>query len=1149
MIVVDWVLYIIGWGLLLYAIFLFASYFFIAYCSIAGIKSYLRKRSVTDYRLIATSDMAPRVSILAPAYNEGATIVENVRSLLSIHYNNLELVVINDGSKDDSLQKLIDTYDLYKAEHYVQEKIKAKNVRGIYKSRNPVYHKLIVVDKENGGKADALNVGVNVSSNDYILCIDVDCILVQDTLLKIIKPFLESSNGERIIASGGAVRIANSCEIENGRLKKVNLPRNFLARIQSLEYIRAFLLGRMAWSHINGLLLVSGAFGIFDKEIVIKCGGYNHNTVGEDMELIVRMRRYMMDRKLPHRVIYIPDPLCWTEAPESYEILGRQRNRWTRGTMEVLWTHRRMFFNHRYGILGLLSLPFWFLYEYFAPILETIGWITFGIIAIKGDFLMYYVYLIAFVIFFNFTFSVFAILMEVATFNQYKKPSEVLKLIGTAAAEPFVYHPFTVWSALKGNIDLIRRKNSWGEMTRKGFVANSNGQSAATEPKIPIFKQLIQQLTTAFSVFAAISLAWLLIIIGLSSYEFILDGLRHQFPERMMDVGAQKLFSDLLFWLKGTLCMCLPFTLISFLSLKLARTFYIAVVTLLSLGQLILTNYFITALSPLGADLYGYALIDIKQTLVASGSVNIQMIVTILAGTFVAWLLLQAISARIKVNRWVAAVAPLLSLGVLFSGFSGIKHAPQLEYISNLTLNKTGYFIGESVSHFLPAKETDILNAKKVPDNFSYVNEQQYPFLHVDSTADVLTPFFNLKSEKPNVVILLVEGLGRAYTNEGAYLGNFTPFIDSLSKQSLYWENFLSTGGRTFAVLPSVLGSLPFLEKGFLEAGEKMPEHLSLLSLLKLNDYQTSFYYGGYSHFDNMNTFLRKNNIDEIHDMGTFPEGYTWLPKNSEGFSWGYNDKELYRLYLNTKKETTKPQLSVLLTISSHSPFLINEQETYNQRFEQRLTELQFDEKSKKEHRNYKAQYTSILYTDDAIKGFFEGYAKRADFNNTIFLITGDHRMSEIPQSTTIDRFHVPLIIYSPLLKRSAKFDAVSTHFDITPSLLAFLAENYSIKKPSLVSWIGKGLDTTRQQRNNHAYPIMFTKNTLYDFVAGDYHLNKNTLFKVLPDMNEVEVENQHITSQLKSGFNQFKMRNNRVINGAKLLPDSIYNAYFPTKK
>lgn len=461
------------YGLLIYSVLLILFYLFIAFYSIGETREYIRKSSFTDYSILAVSDKAPSISILAPAYNEGATIIDNVRSLLNIYYNNLELIVINDGSKDDSLQKLIGAYELEKIPWWNQQYISTQPVRGVYKSRNPVFKKLTVVDKVNGGKADALNVGINFARHNYIVCIDVDCILEQDAMLKLVKPFLEERE-VRVIATGGVVRIANSCKVKEGKIVQIHLPKQFLPRVQTLEYIRAFLLGRMAWSRMNGLLLISGAFGAFDREIVIKAGGYNHHTVGEDMELVVRMRRYMEENNLPYRVAYIPDPLCWTEAPSSYKILGRQRNRWTRGTVETLKIHRKMFFNPRYGLLGMVSYPYWFFFEFLAPIIEFTGILAFFLLAVfnKVDW-SFFLSLLAFIVSFGFLYSVFAILMEVLTYNQYKRYRDIFKLIGTALLEPFLFHPFVVWSAMKGNLDFLKKKKTWGEMTRKGFASNS----------------------------------------------------------------------------------------------------------------------------------------------------------------------------------------------------------------------------------------------------------------------------------------------------------------------------------------------------------------------------------------------------------------------------------------------------------------------------------------------------------------------------------------------------------------------------------------------------------------------------------------------------------------------------------------------------
>jgi cellulose synthase/poly-beta-1,6-N-acetylglucosamine synthase-like glycosyltransferase len=416
------------------------------------------------------------LSIIAPAYNEENSIKGNVHSLLSLNYNNYKVIVVNDGSTDNSLEILIRSYNLEKINFDFNERIKSQPIKGVYTSKNPAFNKLVVVDKYNGGKADALNVGINVSTNPYILCIDVDCVLHRDALLILAKPFLEKSD-EHVIASGGVVRIANSCLIKGGSLIKINVPGKVIARVQVLEYLRAFLLGRMAWSQMDGLLLISGAFGMFDKEIVIKAGGYNHKTVGEDMELVVRMRRYMLETKQKYTVQFIPNPLCWTEAPESFSILRKQRSRWTRGTMETLWIHRKMFFNPKYKTLGLLSIPYWFIFEYLAPLIEFTGLLITFLLAILGFISWkFFLLLLLFAYFFSVMFSVLTLLTEEYTYHQYSKISHFKKLLVGAIVEPFYFHLFTVYAALAGNWEKITGHKGWGDMTRIGFDKSDNPQ-------------------------------------------------------------------------------------------------------------------------------------------------------------------------------------------------------------------------------------------------------------------------------------------------------------------------------------------------------------------------------------------------------------------------------------------------------------------------------------------------------------------------------------------------------------------------------------------------------------------------------------------------------------------------------------------------
>lgn len=451
-----------------YAVVVYLSYIFLAILSAYEMSFYKKKNSFVNYNAILSSPLSPGISIIAPAYNEQNTIVDNIRSLISLYYNDFEVIIVNDGSKDDSLKIMIENFDLIKVDYFFEYKIGCKEIRGVYKSRNKSYHKLVVVDKANGGKADALNAGINISMKSIIACIDVDCILDSEALLKMVKPFLEEK--VKVIATGGVIRIANNCEIEHGRIIKVKLPQNWLARMQVLEYFRAFLVGRMAWSRLNGLLLVSGALGLFDRKIVIECGGYNHDTVGEDMELVVRMRRYMADRGEKYKVVYVPDPLCWTEAPSDTKVLGRQRNRWMRGTIETMITHQGLFLNPRYKVLGLLSYPYWLFFEWLAPIIEMAGILVAVLLAAFGFMSMsFFVIMLALVFIFSYMYSAFSILYEELSYHQYNKKKDLLKLFLSALIEPFVYHPMNLWWSIKGNIDFLTGKKSWGEMTRKGF--------------------------------------------------------------------------------------------------------------------------------------------------------------------------------------------------------------------------------------------------------------------------------------------------------------------------------------------------------------------------------------------------------------------------------------------------------------------------------------------------------------------------------------------------------------------------------------------------------------------------------------------------------------------------------------------------------
>ena len=447
---------------------LFGSYLMLGLFSAVALRKYLRKNSYINYNSLVLSPLSPRISIIAPAYNESKTIIDNIRTLLSLYYNNFEVVIVNDGSTDNTFELMKDAYDLIRVNYYFDYRIPCERIRGVYRSKNQSYNRLTIIDKNNGGKADSLNAGINICHSDLFVSIDADSIIEADSILKLVKPFLEEKD-KKVIGTGGVIRIVNSCEVERGHIREIKIPSKILPRLQVLEYTRAFLLGRMAWSQLDGLMLISGAMGIFDRETVIKAGGYSIKTVGEDMELVLRMRRYMAENDRKYEVTYIPDPLCWTEVPSDLKSLRKQRTRWTRGLVESLHTHRKMFFNSNYGRLGILGYPYWFFFEWMAPLIAFGGFI-YTIFLIIRDALNwpFYLLLFAFVYSFAVCLSTWAVLFEEITFHKYKKKRDVLKLIGAAFVEPFFY-PVHTYFAIRGNLEALRGKKGWGTAERNGF--------------------------------------------------------------------------------------------------------------------------------------------------------------------------------------------------------------------------------------------------------------------------------------------------------------------------------------------------------------------------------------------------------------------------------------------------------------------------------------------------------------------------------------------------------------------------------------------------------------------------------------------------------------------------------------------------------
>jgi cellulose synthase/poly-beta-1,6-N-acetylglucosamine synthase-like glycosyltransferase len=412
------------------------------------------------------ADVAPPIAVIAPAYNEELSIIESVEALLALHYTEFEVLVVNDGSKDGTLARLIAHYRLEPVQRYYELAVENRPIRGLY--ANPAYPRLLVIDKENGGKADAMNAGINVARTPLVCVIDADTLLESDALIRVVRPFVEDP--VRTVAVGGTIRIANGCRIENGRVTEARLPRNLLALFQVVEYLRAFLMARLGLSQMQALMIISGAFGLFKRSSAIEVGGFSQNTVGEDMELVVKLHRHLRDRKRDYRISYIPEPVSWTEAPESFASLANQRARWQRGSLETYRKHRDMFLNPRYGRIGFLGFGQVWIVDVIGPIVEIAGYALVPPLWMLG--LVSLDHLLAFVAVI-FTFGVFisvaTLVLEEVQLRRLENAHDLALLTAAAVFENFGYRQLNNLWRVRGWWQFARKKQGWGTMVRKGF--------------------------------------------------------------------------------------------------------------------------------------------------------------------------------------------------------------------------------------------------------------------------------------------------------------------------------------------------------------------------------------------------------------------------------------------------------------------------------------------------------------------------------------------------------------------------------------------------------------------------------------------------------------------------------------------------------
>jgi cellulose synthase/poly-beta-1,6-N-acetylglucosamine synthase-like glycosyltransferase len=461
----DLALAVLEWGILLYFLVYHLLHFFLMLRAFHSIRNYLSEMD-TD-RLDAafqTSHIKP-ITLICPAYNEESGVVASVNSLISLRYPEFQVVVVNDGSSDATLARLIAAFKLKPSQRVLRELIPTQAVHAIYESA--YVPNLMVVDKANGGKSDALNCGVNLARYPLVCCMDGDSLLENDALLRIARPFMDSPN---LVASGGVIRPLNGCKVTPMGIRGIFMPTSWLARFQVVEYLRAFLFGRVGLASLDSLFIVSGAFGVFRRDLLVEVGGFLTTTIGEDFEVVVRLHHHLRDEHRPYHITLVADPVCWTEVPEDRKTMRRQRNRWQRGMLDALWLHRHMWFNPKYGRIGLFSMPYFLFFEALAPIIEVLGYALFAWAVWTRSFstpfaaLFFYLALLLGVL--N---SVVAVVLQAMSGHRYQGLKAWGLLLATAILENFGYRQLTVWWRLGGIVDWLRGKEGWGRMKRRGL--------------------------------------------------------------------------------------------------------------------------------------------------------------------------------------------------------------------------------------------------------------------------------------------------------------------------------------------------------------------------------------------------------------------------------------------------------------------------------------------------------------------------------------------------------------------------------------------------------------------------------------------------------------------------------------------------------
>lgn len=485
---------------LMYFVLLTAGYIALFIGAVVGVIQVRRDLEGSSPESVITRGRATLpISILVPAHNEEKTVVESIRALLRLRYPEHEVVVVNDGSTDGTMKHLRRAFALEAVPIDLRLEMPCKAIRATY--RSALYKRLIVIDKDNGGKADALNCAINASRYPLVCAIDADTLILPDALLRLVRPFLTDVD---VVAVGGTICLANGCKIEKGTVVEMGLPKSWLARFQVVEYLRAFLVGRLGWDRMGGNLIISGAFGLFRRSAITAAGGYAHDSVGEDMELVARLRHQVPQWLQGRAICHLPDPVSFTEVPETIRILGNQRDRWQRGLADTLWRHRQMIFNRRYGAIGIVVFPFFVLFELFGPLIELAGYFYFVLLAVAGVIEPWFAALFfVLAILIGFLLSLGAILLEELSLSFFRERGDMWRLVAVSLLENVGYRQLILFYRLRGLWKYVRGNKTWGRMTRLGFGAGAAAKRDQSSNALPIF------VTVLLVALVALPVGWL----------------------------------------------------------------------------------------------------------------------------------------------------------------------------------------------------------------------------------------------------------------------------------------------------------------------------------------------------------------------------------------------------------------------------------------------------------------------------------------------------------------------------------------------------------------------------------------------------------------------------------------------------------------